>query len=91
LRGRKVPAYYLGHYIGDKLLLNAKLNKQGLAPLKNAVAWKDYPFTAKNLSPRPNIDTEDAPTQAMVAKAKVNVVRPVKFETTLFGLSDVLT
>ncbi|KAA5569867.1 hypothetical protein F3G50_31250, partial [Pseudomonas aeruginosa] len=24
LRGRKVPAYYLGHYIGDKLLRNAK-------------------------------------------------------------------
>ncbi|HCJ6408299.1 TPA: hypothetical protein NU643_000879 [Acinetobacter baumannii] len=91
LRGRKVPAYYLGHYIGDKLLRNAKLNKQGFAPLKNAVAWKDYPFTAKNLSQMPNIDLEDEQTQEMLAKAKVNVVRPVKFETTLFVLSDVLT
>ncbi|MFK7355242.1 hypothetical protein, partial [Acinetobacter baumannii] len=91
LRGRKVPAYYLGHYIGDKLLRNAKLNKQGFAPLKNAVAWKDYPFTAKNLSQMPNTDLEDEQTQEMLAKAKVNVVRPVKFETTLFVLSDVLT
>ncbi|MFX7350249.1 hypothetical protein ABTI78_10415 [Acinetobacter baumannii] len=91
LRGRKVPAYYLGHYIGDKLLRNAKLNKQGFAPLKNAVAWKDYPFTAKNLSQMPGNDLEDEQVQEMLAKAKVNVVRPVKFETTLFVLSDVLT
>lgn len=91
LRGRKVPAYYLGHYIGDKLLRNAKLNKQGFAPLKNAVAWIDYPFTAKNLSQMPGNDLEDDQTQEMLAKAKVNVVRPVKFETTLFVLSDVLT
>ncbi|WP_267530573.1 hypothetical protein [Acinetobacter oleivorans] len=90
-RGRKVPAYYLGHYIGDKLLRNAKLNKQGFAPLKNAVAWKDYPFTAKNLSQMPGNDLEDEQIQEMLAKAKVNVVRPVKFETTLFVLSDVLT
>ena len=39
----------------------------------------------------PNIDLEDEQTQEMLAKAKVNVVRPVKFETTLFVLSDVLT
>lgn len=91
LRGRKVPAYYLGHYIGDKLLRNAKLNKQGFAPLKNAVAWKDYPFTAKNLSQIPGNDLEDEQIQEMLAKAKVNVVRPVSFETTLFVLSDVLT
>lgn len=91
LRGRKVPAYYLGHYIGDKLLRNAKLNKQGFAPLKNAVAWKDYPFTAKNLSQMPGNDLEDEQIQEMLAKAKVNVVRPVSFETTLFVLSDVLT
>lgn len=91
LRGRKVPAYYLGHYIGDKLLRNAKLNKQGFAPLKNAVAWKDYPFTAKNLSQMLGNDLEDEQIQEMLAKAKVNVVRPVSFETTLFVLSDVLT
>lgn len=91
LRGRKVPAYYLGHYIGDKLLRNAKLNKQGFAPLKDAIAWKSYPFTAKNLSQMPDIDLEDEQIQEMLAKAKVNVVRPVKFETTLFVLSDVLT
>lgn len=91
LRGRKVPAYYLGHYIGDKLLRNAKLNKQGFAPLKNAVAWKDYPFTAKNLSQMPGNDLEDEQIQEMLAKAKVNVVRPISFETTLFVLSDVLT
>ena len=34
----------------------------------------------------PNTDLEDEQTQEMLAKAKVNVVRPVKFETTLFVL-----
>lgn len=48
LRGRKVPATYIGQYIGDKLLRNARTNAQGFAPIHYAVAWKDYPFKKKH-------------------------------------------
>ena len=90
LRGRKVPATYIGQYIGDKLLRNARTNAQGFAPIHYAVAWKDYPFKKKALELRPDV-VLDEPTLEMLAKAKVNVVRPIKFERVLYVLSDVLT
>ncbi|KYQ83145.1 hypothetical protein AWW72_15460 [Acinetobacter sp. NRRL B-65365] len=92
LRGRKVPATYIGQYIGDKLLRNARTNAKGFAPIQYAVAWKDYPFKKKVLEQRPDIDLEDEQTLEMLAKAKVNVVRPIKFDSGVsFVLSDVLT
>lgn len=90
LRGRKVPAQYIGQYIGDKLLRNARTNAQGFAPIHYAVAWKDYPFKKKALELRPDV-VLDEPTLEMLAKAKVNVVRPIKFERVMYVLSDVLT
>lgn len=90
LRGRKVPAPYIGQYIGDKLLRNARTNAQGFAPIHYAVAWKDYPFKKKALELRPDV-VLDEPTLEMLAQAKVNVVRPIKFERVLYVLSDVLT
>ncbi|WP_277559617.1 hypothetical protein [Acinetobacter beijerinckii] len=90
LRGRKVPATYIGQYIGDKLLRNARTNAQGFAPIHYAVAWKDYPFKKKALELRPDV-VLDEPTLEMLAQAKVNVVRPIKFERVLYVLSDVLT
>lgn len=92
LRGRKVPATYLGQYLGDKLLRNARTNAKGFAPIQYAVAWKDYPFKKKVLEQRPDIDLEDEQTLEMLARAKVNVVRPIKFDSGVkFVLSDVLT
>lgn len=90
LRGRKIPARYIGQYIGDKLLRNARTNAQGFAPIHYAVAWKDYPFKKKALELRPDV-VLDEPTLEMLAQAKVNVVRPIKFERVLYVLSDVLT
>ncbi|MGA4742463.1 hypothetical protein ACPC5Q_03740 [Acinetobacter junii] len=90
LRGRKVPATYIGQYIGDKLLRNARTNAQGFAPIHYAVAWKDYPFKKKALELRPDV-VLDEPTLEMLAQAKVNVVRPIKFERVMYVLSDVLT
>ncbi len=92
LRGRKVSATYIGQYIGDKLLRNARTNAKGFAPIQFSVAWKDYPFKKKVLEQRPDIDLEDEQTLEMLAKAKVNVVRPIKFDNgVIFVLSDVLT
>ena len=90
LRGRKIPARYIGQYIGDKLLRNARTNAQGFAPIHYAVAWKDYPFKKKALELRPDV-VLDEPTLEMLAQAKVNVVRPIKFERVMYVLSDVLT
>lgn len=90
LRGRKVLATYIGQYIGDKLLRNARTNAQGYAPIQYAVAWKDYPFKKKALELRPDI-VLDEPTIEMLAKAKVNVVRPIKFDSVRYVLSDVFT
>ena len=90
LRGRKIPARFIGQYIGDKLLRNARTNAQGFAPIHYAVAWKDYPFKKKALELRPDV-VLDEPTLEMLAQAKVNVVRPIKFERVMYVLSDVLT
>ena len=90
LRGRKIPARYIGQYIGDKLLRNARTNAQGFAPIHYAVAWKDYPFKKKALELRPDV-VLDEPTLEMLAQAKVNVVRPINFERVMYVLSDVLT
>lgn len=92
LRGRKIPATYIGQYIGDKLLRNAQTNAEGYAPIQKAVAWKDYPFKKKALELRPDLDLGDEQTLEMLAKAKVNVVRPIKFKQGVrFVLSDLLT
>ncbi|CAM4285965.1 hypothetical protein [Acinetobacter pragensis] len=91
LSGRKIPAPYIGQYIGDKLLRNARTDAEGYAPLHVAVAWKDFPFRKKALELRPDI-VLDEPTVEMLAKAKVNVVRPIKFKQGMrYVLSDLLT
>lgn len=91
LSGRKIPAPYIGQYIGDKLLRNARTDAEGYAPLHVAVAWKDFPFRKKALELRPDI-VLDEPTIEMLAKAKVNVVRPIKFKQGMrYVLSDLLT
>jgi len=90
LRGRKVPATYIGQYIGDKLLRNARINAHGFAPIHYAVAWKDYPFKKKALELRSDVVLDES-TLEMLAQAKVNVVRPIKFERVMYVLSDVLT
>lgn len=90
LKGRKVSAPYLGQYIGNKLLRNARTDANGLAPIHIAVAWEDYAFKAKVLTLRPDINFDDE-TVEMLAKAKVNVVRPIEFDRVKFVLSDILT
>lgn len=91
LSGRKIPAAYIGQYIGDKLLRNAQTNAEGYAPLHVGVAWKDFPFRKKALELRPDV-VLDEPAVEMLAKAKVNVVRPIKFKQGVrFVLSDLLT
>lgn len=91
LSGRKIPAPYIGQYIGDKLLRNAQTNAEGYAPLHVGVAWKDFPFRKKALELRPDM-VLDEPAVEMLAKAKVNVVRPIKFKQGVrFVLSDLLT
>jgi len=91
LSGRKIPATYIGQYIGDKLLRNAQTNAEGYAPLHVGVAWKDFPFRKKALELRPDV-VLDEPAEEMLAKAKVNVVRPIKFKQGVrFVLSDLLT
>ena len=90
LRGRKIFATYIGQHIGDKLLRNARTNAQGYAPIHVAVAWKDFPFRKKALELRQDV-VLDEPTMEMLAVAKVNVVRPIKFDVVQFVLSDLLT
>lgn len=91
LSGRKIPAAYIGQYIGDKLLRNAQTNAEGYAPLHVGVAWKDFPFRKKALELRPDV-VLDEPAVEILAKAKVNVVRPIKFKQGVrFVLSDLLT
>lgn len=90
LKGRKVPAYYIGQYIGDKLLRNARTNAQGYAPIEQAVAWKDYAFKAKALELRKDVILGE-PVLEMLAKAKVNIVRPIRFDQVRYVLSDILT
>lgn len=91
LSGRKIPAPYIGQYIGNKLLRNARTDAKGYAPLHVGVAWKDFPFRKKALSLRRDV-VFDEPTEKMLAKAKVNVVRPLKFKQGIrYVLSDLLT
>ena len=91
LSGRKISAPYIGQYIGDKLLRNARTDAKGYAPLHVGVAWKDFPFRKKVLKIRPDV-VLDEPTLEMLAKAKVNVVRPIKFKQGIrYVLSDLLT
>ena len=90
LKGRKVPATYIGQYIGDKLLRNARTNAKGYAPIQQGVAWKDFPFSKKALALRPDILLDKENIEKLAA-AKVNVVRPIKFERVQYVLSDLLT
>lgn len=91
LSGRKIPAPYIGQYIGNKLLRNARTDAEGYAPLHVGVAWKGFPFRKKALEFRPDV-VFDEPTEEMLAQAKVNVVRPIKFKQGVrYVLSDLLT
>lgn len=91
LRGRKVPCYVLGQYLGNKLLRNARTSAQGIPKIADPVAGHDFPFTFKNMQMRDDV-LLDEPTLERLAVAKVNVNRRIKFRTGVrFVLSDVLT
>ncbi|WOE40057.1 hypothetical protein [Acinetobacter chinensis] len=90
VNGRKVPHYGIGQHIGDKLMRNVKKDAEGYAPIHRAVAWEDYAYSSKGMELRPGIVFDEQAIK-LLAKSKVNVVRPIKFNSVKFVLSDVLT
>ncbi|WP_026470367.1 hypothetical protein [Alkanindiges illinoisensis] len=91
LRGRKVPAYAIGAYLGMKLLRNARTTAEGIPKIGDPVAGYDFPFTMKGLEMRPDVVFNEQ-TLEMLAKAKVNTVRRMSFGGGVrFVLSDGLT
>ena len=91
LRGRKVPAYAIGPYIGMKLLRNARTTADGIPKIGDPVAGYDFPFTLKALEARPDVKLNEQ-TIEMLAVAKINVMREQSFgNSTRFILSDGLT
>lgn len=91
LTGRKQFCYAIGAYVGMLLLRNANTSSQGIPMIANPVAGHDYPFKYKAMEQRSDIVLDDDALEAL-AVAKINVVRPVDFDTgTEFVLSDVLT
>lgn len=91
IRGRTIPAYASGKYLGMKLLRNARTTSQGIPLIAEAVAGERYPFNFPLMKKRGDVFFTK-PNLQKLAKAKVNVVREINFETgTKFVLSDALT
>lgn len=91
LLGRKKPCHAIGQYMAMKTLRNAKTTAQGIPKIADPVAGESYPFTYKAMETRLDIEF-DTPTLEELAKAKINVVRQIQYDTgTKFVLSDVLT
>lgn len=92
LRGKKVPCYVIGQYIGYKMKRNEKLTAQGIPKIADPVGGEPFPFKYKAMESRQDIKTNDPTILERLAVAKINVVRLVNFDTgTKFVLSDILT
>lgn len=91
LRGRKVPAYSIGQYIGKKLLRNGNTSAQGIPKIADPVAGESYPFNFKAFEPRSDVVLDEEALEKL-AVAKVNVVRRITYSSgAKVVLSDVLT
>lgn len=90
LNGRKKPQAAVGQLLAFKLLRNAR-SQNGIPPIHIPCAGPDFPFTFKQMTLRTDIVLNAANLEKL-AVAKVNVVRPIAYDTgERFVLSDGLT
>ena len=89
IRGRKYPAYAIGKYLAYKALRNARTTAQGIPKIADPIAGEPYSFDLPGIEPALRLTQQDIEE---LAKAKINVVRRIKYDTGVkFVLSDVLT
>lgn len=89
LKGRKKPCRAMGQYTGMKMLRNAVTSAKGIPRIESPIAGVDYPFTYPAMELAVALTEQDL---EQLAKAKINVVRPINYDVgTFFVMSDILT
>lgn len=91
LRSTKKTRSCLGVLLGYSLLRNARANGQGIPPIHVPIAGHDFPMPWRNIEMQPHVKLNEE-TLEMLAKAKVNVVMPVRFDSGVrYVFNDCLT
>lgn len=91
LRSTKKTRSCLGVLLGYSLLRNARANGQGIPPIHIPIAGHDFPMPWRGIEMRSDIKLNEQ-TLNMLAKAKVNVVQPIRYDGGVrFVFGDCLT